>query len=164
MADITITGPAEEMSDAVSTLAERDKAQREQAAQDMKKEEEKYKKEEKEREKDMVEQEKKLAEQEEQDMPEPVDVDALMNNLTDKIIAALPKPDPDVVKRQRRATLKAELAELGDDDDTDDSTDTAPTDGTTVQAPPRKAKKATPAATKTDEPAEDKPARRGGWW
>lgn len=144
MAEVTITGPADEMKSAVQSVADAEQQRREEDQQRM---EEEAKRAEKLHE--TTEPEVVVVEEREDTMPD-YDFDAAFTRLGETISAKLdelkPQPDPETQRANRLAELRRELAELepGETEQQQEGAQRTPT------APPRKK---TPAA-KTGEPAE----------
>lgn len=157
MAEVTITGAADEMSSAVQSVAEAEKQRQQQAEEDARKAE-----------KDYQEQQKEIAEEiEEEDTEKMADqqfdfaaaFDKLGQTLSAKLDELKIKPSEEEAKATRLAELKAELAALSPDDSEGEKTQQPAT-------PPKKttAKTQKPAdGGEHDEKQEDTPSK-GRWY
>jgi hypothetical protein len=162
MAEVTITGAADEMSSAVQSVADSEKARREQAEEDARQAEEEYQKQQKEIAQEVVE-----VKEEDTPVTESFDFGKAFKDLADTLTAKLddmkPKPSDEEARATRLAELKAELAELAPEEEKPVQPGTPPKKAAKTQKP------AAPDAGTGDTSGDDKPegtTKKGwaSWW
>lgn len=156
MAEVTISGSADDLSSAVQSVADREKQRQEEMEREAKKAEQEYKEEQKEIEEEI---------REDEEMPEPqqFDFDSAFAKLGETIVGKLdelkPKVSEEEARAARTAELEAELAALK-------GTAADPPASAGPTAPPRK--KTSPPAGKPDgdsgDSSDDPPPKTRKWY
>lgn len=150
MAEITITGAADELSSAVQSVAEAEKQRQQEAEEAARKAEQEYQEREKEITEEVQEEDTHVADQQ-------FDFAAAFQQLGDTLSAKLdelkPQPSEEETRTTRLAALKAELAELEPDSGKGEQQQQQP-------ATPPKKKTAAPPADDGKTPEETQPPAR----